>query len=184
MYEKQFEIPEGVQIDIEKMKIVVSGSKGTISREFIGVFGVKIEKDSENKIIKVSTESDRRKQKASIGSIIAHIKNMSNGVTEGYTAKLKSIYSHFPVTIKVDDAKHNILIQNFIGEKTPRIAKIAGQETKVEVKGADITITGINIEEVGQTAANMEQATRIRNKDRKVFQDGIYITEKPKGKIQ
>jgi len=183
MYEKQLEIPEGVNIDIEKMKVVVSGAKGTINREFIGVFGVKIEKGEDGKTIKVSTESDIRKQKASVGSIIAHIKNMANGVTEGYTAKLKVIYSHFPVTIKIDDAQNKIFIQNFIGEKTPRVAKIVGEQTKVEVKGADITVTGINVEEVGQTAANMEQATRIRDKDRKVFQDGIFITEKPKGKI-
>ena len=55
-----------------------------------------------------------------------------------------------------------------------------GDNTKVEVKAADITVSGPDIEAVGQTAANMEQATKIRKHDRKVFQDGIYITKKPK----
>ncbi len=181
MYEKNMEIPENVQIEVDRLKVAVSGEKGKLERTFRGIFGIKIQK--ENSKIKVSSESDERKQRAVVGSIIAHIKNMAQGVTEGYTAKLKVIYSHFPVTVKVDEKERRVLIQNFIGEKIPRVAKIFGESTKIEVKGADITVTGTDIESVGQTAANMEQATKIREHDRKVFQDGVFIVEKPKGKI-
>lgn len=177
MYEKEIEIPEGVQVQVESVKVKISGAKGTLERNFKGVFGIKLEK-VDNKKIRVSSDSGVRKQKAVVGSIIAHIRNMFHGVTEGYTARLKVIYSHFPATVKVEGDK--VLVQNFIGEKIPRIAKIVGDNTKVEVKGADITVSGTDIEAVGQTAANMEQATKIRKHDRKVFQDGIYITKKPK----
>ena len=180
MYEKKIEIPEDVQVEVASGTVKVSGAKGTLERSFKGLFGIKIE--TSDKKIKVSAESDIRKSKAVVGSIIAHIKNMFHGVTEGYSAQLKVIYSHFPVTIKVDDANRQVLIQNFLGEKTPRKAKIIGDDTKVEVKGADIIISGTSIEAVGQSAANMEQSTKIRKHDRKVFQDGIYITKKPKGK--
>lgn len=180
MYEKEVEIPESLQVEVEGGTVKVSGAKGTLERSFKGLFGIKIEKS--DKKIKVIAESDIRKSKAVVGSIIAHVKNMFHGVTEGYTYTLKVIYSHFPVTVKVNDANKQILIQNFLGEKIPRISKIVGDDTKVEVKGADIIVTGTDIEAVGQTAANMEQATKIRKHDRKVFQDGIYITKKPKGK--
>ena len=178
MYEKEVEIPESVQVEIEGGTVKVSGAKGTLERSFKGLFGIKIDKI--DKKIKVNAESGIRKSKAVVGSIIAHIKNMFHGVTEGYSAELKVIYSHFPATVKVGDGK--VLIQNFLGEKTPRIAKIVGNDTKVEVKGAEIVVSGTDIEAVGQTAANMEQATKIREHDRKVFQDGIYITKKPKEK--
>jgi hypothetical protein len=49
---------------------------------------------------------------------------------------------------------------------------------KVEVKKQEVIVSGIDIEAVGQTAANIEQATRITGKDSRVFQDGIYIVEK------
>jgi len=178
MYEREIEIPEGISVEVEGAKVKVSGAKGSVERSFKGLFGIKLEKS--DKKIKISCESDRRKSKAVVGSLAAHIKNMFHGVTEGYEAKLRVIYSHFPVTVKVESGK--ILIQNFLGEKIPRIAKIVGDDTKVEVKGADIVVSGTYIEAVGQTAANMEQATKIRKHDRKVFQDGIYITKKPKEK--
>jgi large subunit ribosomal protein L6 len=177
MYEKEIKVPEGLTAEVSGMKVVVSGPKAKLAREFNGMFGIKIERTADG--IKASSESERRKQKSKVGAVIAHIRNMFLGVTEGYTAKLKVIYTHFPVTVKVEDRK--VLVANFLGEKTPRVAKIFGDDTKVEIKAADITITGSDIESVGQTAANLEQITRVRAHDRKVFQDGIYITEKPRG---
>jgi large subunit ribosomal protein L6 len=42
----------------------------------------------------------------------------------------------------------------------------------------EVTITGIDKELVGTTAARIERATHVRNRDPRVFQDGIYIIEK------
>jgi large subunit ribosomal protein L6 len=180
MYEKSVTIPENVQAELKGMTIMISGEKGKLSREFTGTFGVTMA--LEGKTVKISADSAERKQKAVVGAIVAHLKNMVEGATKGYTATLKVIYSHFPVTVKVDDKARKVMINNFIGEKTPRVAKIRGDVTKVEVKGAEIVVTGNDVEDVGQTAANMEKATKIREHDPKVFQDGIYITGKPKGK--
>ena len=110
-----------------------------------------------------------------MGTAVAHIRNMITGVTEGYTYKLKIVYSHFPVTAKVEGDK--ILIQNFLGERTPRVAKIVG-DTKVEIKDQEITVTGIDLEEVSQTSGNIEQACRIIGFDRRRFPDGVFITSK------
>lgn len=105
----------------------------------------------------------------------AHINNMIKGVTEGFKYRLKVVYSHFPMTVKVQGDE--VVIENFLGEKNPRRAKILPGVT-VKVKGSEIEVEGIDKEAVGQTAANIEQATRITKWDRRVFQDGIYIVEK------
>jgi large subunit ribosomal protein L6 len=179
MYGKEIEIPEGVKAEVNGDLVRISGEKGQLERKFKGLYDVKIVLEG-NKL-KVSSESERRKVKSLVGTIIAHVRNMIHGVTKGYTYTLKVVYSHFPVTIKVDDANRRVLVQNFLGEKTPRVAKIVG-DTKVVAKGADITVTGIDVESVAQTAANMEVATKIKHHDRKVFQDGIYRVEKERGK--
>ena len=105
----------------------------------------------------------------------AHINNMLIGVTDGFTYKMKIVFAHFPMTVKVSGNKVNI--DNFIGERSPRLSNIVGS-AKVSVKGDEVTITGVNKEDVGQTMANLEQATKITGKDPRVFQDGIYLVSK------
>jgi large subunit ribosomal protein L6 len=79
------------------------------------------------------------------------------------------------VTVKVEGDK--VLINNFLGERVPRVAKILGK-TQVKIDQQDVIITGSSLDDVSQTAANIEQTTRIVGFDKKVFQDGIYITSK------
>lgn len=172
MYTKEIVIPEGATIDINGSKVKVSGPKGQLERDF-EVREVKIEK-TEGKV-KAWSESERRKVRSLVGTVIAHIRNMFIGVKEGYTYKLKIVFSHFPVTAKVEGDK--VLIQNFLGERTPRVAKIVG-DSKVEIKGQDINVTGIDLEEVSQTSGNIEQACRVIGFDRRRFPDGAFITNK------
>jgi len=105
---------------------------------------------------------------------------MIRGVTSGYTYKLKIVYAHFPMTVKVQEKEGRITIDNFTGEKTPRVAKIIGP-TKVKVAGDEIHVQGTNLRDVSQTAANIQSATRIKDKDQRVFLDGIYVFEKTEG---
>jgi len=170
---EEISIPEGVNIEIRGKEVRVKGPKGEVVRDFSFARGVRITKE-DNKVV-VESYFARRKQKAVTYSIAAHIRNMIDGVTRGYRYKLKIVYSHFPVTVRVEGDK--VLIENFLGEKAPRVAKIVGN-VKVTVTKHDIIVEGANIEEVGQTAANIERATRIKDLDRRVFVDGIYIYEK------
>ena len=106
------------------------------------------------------------------------IKNILEGVIEGYTIKMKIVFSHFPINVKVDGKK--VLIENFQGERAARVTKIWG-ETKVVPKGDDVIITGHVLTDVSQTAAEIENGSRVKNKDHRVFLDGIYKFEKKKG---
>jgi len=170
---KEIDIPEGVNIEVKGKVVIAKGPKGEVKRDFSYARKVRILKE-DNKIIVESYFANRR-LKALTYTIAAHIRNMIEGVKEGYRYKLKIIYSHFPISVKVEGDK--VIIENFLGEKAPRIAKIVGN-TKVKVEKQDIIVEGPDIEHVGQTAANIEQATKIKGFDRRVFVDGIYIYEK------
>lgn len=170
MYSKEITLTDGASVEVEVNKVKVTGNKGELKRVFKVAYNIKIQKQ-DNKII-ISSESSDRKTKALVGTIIAHIRNMIKGVTEGYTYKMKIVYSHFPMNVKVDGDK--VVTQNFIGERTPRTAKIAGN-TQVKIEGQDVTVTGNDIEEVGLTASNIEQSCRIVGYDKRRFSDGIYI---------
>jgi large subunit ribosomal protein L6 len=97
------------------------------------------------------------------------------GVTKGFIYKLKMVYAHFPMSVKVEDAE--LTIENFNGERKPRKVKVPETVT-ISVVDDDIIVKGLDLEEVSQTAANIQQATRIKNKDPRVFLDGIYVYEK------
>jgi large subunit ribosomal protein L6 len=79
------------------------------------------------------------------------------------------------MTINVQ--KEKVIINNFIGEQAPRVAKIRG---KVEIRqdGDDLIVTGADINHVAQTAANIQESTKIKNKDLRKFLDGIYVYQK------
>ncbi len=170
---KEIEMPEKVQMTVSDNTISVSGPKGSLKRQF-DLRRIKVLKGDDGNYI-VKCEYPRLRDKAMVGTITSHIKNMVHGVSEGYEFRMKIVYSHFP--IKVSLKGDLFVIENFLGERHPRRTTIVG-DTKVLVKGDEVILTGISIEEIGQTAANIEQATKVRGLDRRVFQDGIYITRK------
>jgi len=78
--------------------------------------------------------------------------------------------------VSVQDGE--VVIENFLGGRAPRRTEIHG-DTEVEVDEERIVLRGPDVEAVGQTAADIEQLTRVQDKDIRVFQDGVYITNKP-----
>lgn len=171
----EVEIPEGVTVSVENgHHTTVTGPKGSLSRAF-RYRGVRIE--VEGNTVHVKKDLPRREHKAICGTYRAHLQNMIKGVTDGWTYNMKIVYNHFPIKAAVQG--ETFVIENFLGERHPRKAAIF-PDVKVQVKGDDVVIEGIHREHVGQTAANIEQATRINNRDIRVFQDGIYIVNKGK----
>ncbi|MDH7508245.1 MAG: 50S ribosomal protein L6 [Methanomassiliicoccales archaeon] len=170
--EEVVSIPGGVTVELSDGNVTVSGPKGKLSRRLAHPRVQIIKLNSE---IVVRCELPRKKERALVGTFAAHIKNMIEGVMHGFEYRMKIVYSHFPIKAYVKGDK--FVIENFLGERTPRKANILG-DTKVAVKGNEVILTGIDIEAVSQTAANIERATIIKGYDSRVFQDGIYIVEK------
>jgi len=172
--EDHIAIPGGVTVSLDGNVLKVKGPKGELCRTFSHpTVVVAIDGD---KVI-VSCEYPRIKEKAMVGTFRAHIRNMIRGVTEGYTYELKVVQSHFPMKVTVNDKEKRVEVGNYMGGHAIRFANIVGN-AKVKVTGTDITVSGIDIEEVGQTAANMEKCTQRRGFDKRVFEDGIYIVKK------
>ncbi len=165
------EIPEGVNVTVDKLMVTVTGPLGQLQRE-LWYPGIEIKKADPGVVIE--TKMPRREQLAMLGTIESHLKNMITGVSKGYEYKMKVVYSHFPIQLKTEG--NLVTIGNFLGEKKARKANIRGN-TKVTIKGDQVIINGINREEVGQTAANIRMATKIKRFDPRVFQDGIYLVE-------
>lgn len=167
--ERTTEIPEGITIKLEGQVISVKGPKGELKREFKHP---KVKINIEDGSVKVFCLSPGRKETGLIGTWNAHINNMINGVTSGYEYKMRIIFSHFPIKTSVKGDL--LMIENFLGERHPRRARIL-DGVKAKISGDIITLQGIDKEMVGQTSANIEKATVVRNYDTRVFQDGIYL---------
>jgi large subunit ribosomal protein L6 len=170
--EKEVPITEGVQVEVHDGIVRVEGPRGTLQRDFWypGIV-IRVEADT----VCVGTALEKKTQKSIVGTYASHISNMISGVSEAFQYKLKLVYSHFPIQVKVEG--NVVSIENFLGERKPRTAKVLGG-CLVAVQGDELIVTGIDKEHVGQTAANIEQATRIKGRDPRVFQDGIYLIEK------
>lgn len=168
----EVEIPEGVEASLEGRNFRVKGPNGELTKKIqSGLISAKVEGNK----ISISTSRDRKKQRALINTEKGCLTNMIRGVKDGITYRLKIVYSHFPMSVKVQGS--TLLVDNFLGEKHSRKAVLL-DGVKLDVKGQDVTVSGIDKEKVAQTAANIEQTTKIKNLDPRVFQDGIYIVEK------
>jgi large subunit ribosomal protein L6 len=168
-------VPGDVEASIEGRKITVKGVKGTLSRDF-SYAPVSIGLEQKN--LRVWAEWPRKKEASLVGTIYSHIQNMIIGVRKGFTYKLKIVFAHFPISVKVEGK--NILIGNFTGERNPRKARIVGN-VQVKILAEDVIIQGVDLEEVSHTAANIEQATKVKRKDPRVFLDGLYVYEHGEG---
>jgi len=172
---KTIKIPEGVEVSLNGRVVTLKGAQGTLTRDFSNAPLTIRHQGNE---ITVEATWPRKKETALVGTVCSHIQNMITGVTKGFTYKLKIVFAHFPISVKVKD--DTVLIENFTGERSARASKIVG-DAKVTVKGEDVLVQGTNLEEVSQTAANMEHATKVKLKDPRVFLDGVFIYERLEG---
>jgi len=169
---QEIEIPEGVEAEINGIILKVSGPEGKVEKKF-SINNLEFKKE-DNKII-IGNKKATKKEKKLMNTIASHIKNMIKGVQEKFEYQLKICFSHFPITVEIKDKE--AIIKNFLGEKIPRKTKIL-EGVEVEIDKDIIKIISVNKELAGQVAANFEIATKIRNRDKRVFQDGIFIINK------
>ena len=169
---QKIEVPEGVEATLEGSVLKVKGSEGENERSF-EINTLNFEK-KDNEIIIGSKKATKREKKM-INTITAHIKGMIKGVQEKFKYQLKIGFSHFPITVEIKEKEATI--KNFLGEKIPRKSKIL-EGVDVKLDKDTITVTSVDKESAGQVAANFEIATKIRGRDKRVFQDGIFIINK------
>jgi large subunit ribosomal protein L6 len=167
-------LPKGISLSLHGSTLSVKGPLGTASRGFPHD-ALAIAASGDHVALTLTIPANRKRAQSLLHTWESHTKNLIDGVTKGFEAKMKAVAAHFPMKVSVKDS--TLVIENFLGEKHPRTAALVpGVEAKVD--GDFVVLEGIDIEQVGQSAANIERATHIRDYDPRVFQDGIYIVER------
>lgn len=173
-FKESLDIPKGVTIKVdENRQITVKGPKGgPITKDFSHARGIKIDVEKDKLVF--ITNFPRSTTLALVKTIMSIINNLITGVQTNFIYKCKVCYSHFPCTVEVKPKLMEIHVVNFLGERAPRRARFF-DTVKVEVDGDDVVLFGPDKETLGQTAANLKTCCRIRKKDPRVFQDGVYL---------
>ena len=175
MNRDEIENPDDVSAETDHLELTVEGPNGSVTRR---LWYPDVDVAVEDGAVVITSENEDAKTNATVGTFESHVANMIHGVTEGWEYAMEVYYAHFPMQVNVEGDE--VVIENFLGESAARRTPIRG-DTDVQVDGETVTLTGSDKEAVGQTAADIEQLTKVTDKDTRVFQDGVYIVEKPTG---
>ncbi|EPS42834.1 hypothetical protein H072_3115 [Dactylellina haptotyla CBS 200.50] len=175
-------VPEGVSLAIKSRVVTVTGPRGKLVRDFKHI-NISFHKRSPT-VIDISLHHGNRKNIAALRTVKSIIENMITGVTKGFKYKMRYVYAHFPINVAI--AKDNetglqeVEIRNFIGEKIVRKVIMHEGVTVEQSKNVkdELTLTGNSLENVSQSAADIQQICRVRNKDIRKFLDGLYVSER------
>jgi len=171
----EIEIPDDVSAETDHLELTVEGPNGSVTRR---LWYPDIEVAVEDGAVVIASDNEDAKTNATVGTFESHVANMIHGVTEGWEYTMEVYYAHFPMQVNVEGDE--VVIENFLGERAQRRTPVRG-DTDVQIDGETVTLSGSDKEAVGQTAADIEQLTKVTDKDTRVFQDGVYIVEKPTG---
>ncbi|PNY24837.1 60S ribosomal protein L9-B, partial [Tolypocladium capitatum] len=176
------DIPEGVKVGIKTRVVTVEGPRGKLVKDLSHV-AVNFGHPKKN-TISIEIHHGARKDVATLRTVRSLISNLIIGVTKGYKYKMRYVYAHFPINVNLDQNKETGLweveIRNFIGEKIVRRVTMAeGVEVEISKNQKDeLILFGNSLENVSQSAADIQQICRVRNKDIRKFLDGLYVSEK------
>ena len=166
-------IPDEVEARTDHLDLIVEGPNGSVQRR---LWYPDVSVSVADGAVVIESDADDAETMSTIGTFASHVENAFYGVTDGWEYEMEIFYSHFPMDVRTEGGE--VVIENFLGERAPRRTGIHG-DTEVEIDGETIVLRGPDIEDVGQTAADIEQLTRVTDKDVRVFQDGVYVTETP-----
>lgn len=170
--EDKLKVPDGLTVTIKDQSITVQGKKGEITR-IVGDPLVRMKLEGHE--LHIAAEGETKREKTKVGTWKAHVKNMFKGAESGHHYKLKICSGHFPMNATVSEKE--FAVKNFLGEKVPRRVAVRMGVT-VKIEGEFVTVESPDKELAGQMAADIEELCKIRGRDTRIFQDGIWITEK------
>jgi len=144
---KPIAIPENVEIKIDGQKVTVKGPKGELFKEFRPEIIIEIK---ENKIF-ISPKIESNQVRALWGLTRALIANMVRGVTEGFEKKLEIEGVGFKAQATADFLELSVGFSHPVKIKAP-------ENVNFLIEKNIITVSGIDLEKVSQTAAKIRKA--------------------------
>lgn len=165
---------ELVDVQLKGRTVIVNGPRGELRRNFAHQT---LEITLTEKGIKVEKFFGKKKELATIRSICSSITNMFTGVTKGFRYTMRLVYAHFPINAVVQPKK--VEIRNFLGMKkvlmiNMRADTVIRKETSIK---DCLVLEGNDIDAVSQSAADITNICKVRNKDIRKFLDGIYVSK-------
>ncbi|KAH9891539.1 ribosomal protein L6 [Xylariomycetidae sp. FL2044] len=180
--QETLDIPEGVKVHIKSRNVTVEGPRGKLSKD-LSHLAVNFSQPKKN-VIGIEIHHGSRKNVATLRTVRTLINNLIVGVTKGYKYKMRYVYAHFPINVNVEKnsetGNFEVEIRNFIGEKlVRRVVMHEGVDVEISKSQKDeLLLMGNSLENVSQSAADIQQICRVRNKDIRKFLDGMYVSEK------
>lgn len=180
--EETLEVPEGVSVHIKSRNVTVTGPRGKLSKD-LSHLAVGFTQPKKN-MIGIEIHHGSRKNVAALRTVRTLISNLIIGVTKGFKYKMRYVYAHFPINVNIDKnaetGLHEVEIRNFIGEKiVRRVVMQPGVDVEISKAQKDeLILQGNSLEAVSQSAADIQQICKVRNKDIRKFLDGLYVSEK------
>ncbi|KAJ3201094.1 60S ribosomal protein L9B [Dinochytrium kinnereticum] len=167
-----------VTVDIKARRVRVKGPRGVLTKSFdhVNFECLKINPTT----FRIKVWQGVRKHVACIRTVCSRIENMITGVTKGYEYKMRLVYAHFPINVNVVEDGKLVEVRNFVGQKViMKVNMLEGVSiTHSTAQKDELVISGNDIDNVSQSAAQIQQSCRVRNKDIRKFLDGIYVSEK------
>ncbi|XP_027627281.1 60S ribosomal protein L9, partial [Tupaia chinensis] len=170
-------IPKNINITLKGHTVIVKGPRGALRRDFNHINVELSLLGKTKKRLQVDKWWGNRKKLANIHTICSHVQNMIKGVTMGFCYKMRFVYAHFHINVIIQENESLVEIQNFLGEKyiqkvqmRPGVDRSVSQAQKYE-----LILEGNDTELVSNSAALIQQATTVKDKDIRKFLDGIYV---------
>ena len=141
-------VPSGVEIDVDGRRVVVTGAKGTLSRDLPGEITLR----ADDGILHVERPDDTAQNRSLHGLTRSLVQNMVTGVTEGFTKELRIQ----GVGYRVAESNPTSLELSLGFSHTVKIAAPEGVEFEVPQR-TQILVKGIDKQLVGQVAADIRK---------------------------
>jgi large subunit ribosomal protein L6 len=140
-------LPDGVQVVISDLNILVKGPLGELTQSLNGLVGVINESNS----LKFKPSNESAEANAMTGTLRALVNNMVSGVTKGFEKKLTLVGVGFKAQAQGDKLNLSLGFSHPVNHAMPKGVKC---ETPTPT---EIIIKGIDCQKVGQVAAEVRR---------------------------
>jgi large subunit ribosomal protein L6 len=143
---KPIPLPKGVEVKKDGNAVTVKGPKGSLTTLLVPGIGVSIE----NNVVTFTRGDEENKSRATHGLMRALVANNVLGVTQGFKKELDIVGVGYRAEVKGKEVVFQLGYSHPVRFPIPK-----GIDIAIDGKSGHITVTGIDKQQVGQTAAEI-----------------------------